>query len=99
MEIFGLDPYIAAIVIAVIGVTLTNVIGWLKNDKTFQPRKVAASVLIAVPTAIIVVGTQLQAIGNVEPGLTALIVVIGLIAQVAGFDTLIKNTKALIKKD
>jgi len=99
MDIFGLDPYVAAIVIAVVGVTLTNLVGWLKNDKVFEPRKVAASIIIAVPLAIIIVGTQLQAIGDVEPGITALIVTIGLVAQVAGFDTLVKNTKAIIKKD
>jgi len=98
MDIFGLDPYVAAIVIAVIGVALTNTVGWLKNDKVFLPRKVAASALIAVPASVLFVATQLQAIGNVEAGLTTLIVVVGLIAQVAGFDTLVKNAKAIIKK-
>lgn len=100
MQILGLEPYVAAILIGFIGVTATNVVGWLKNDGAFSPRHVAASVIISVPASLLFVATELSAI-SIPAGddLAGLIVFTGLVAQVAGFDTLVKNAKKIIKKD
>lgn len=100
MEILGLSPYIAAIVIAAIGVAATNLVGYLKSDGAFKPKKTVASVLIAVPVAILLVATELSVI-TIEAGneLAQLIIFIGLVAQVAGFDTFVKNAKAIVKKE
>lgn len=94
MNLFGLEPYLGALVIAVIGIAAATVFGWLsKPEASFDPRKVAASVIIGFPAATIVVATQLQAVvlPTGDGGITALLVVVGLIAQVAGFDTLVKT--------
>lgn len=98
--VLGLEPYVAAVIIAFIGVAATNVVGWLKSDGAFNPRKVAASVIISIPASLLFVATELSVIqipdGN---GLAGLIVFTGLVAQVAGFDTLVKNAKTIIKND
>jgi hypothetical protein len=99
LELFGLEPYLGAILIAGIGVGITTVFGWLEGGAKYDPRKAATSTLIAIPTALIIVATELSAITLPDDGgLTALIVVAGLIAQVAGIDMFAKTTGALIKK-
>jgi len=99
MNVFGLDPYIGAILIASIGIGLATVVGWLSNEGVYNPRKVATSVLIGFPAAIIVVATELQVIVLPDDGgLTDLIVVAGLIAQIAGFDMLVKTGNKAIQK-
>ena len=99
MNVFGLDPYIGAILIASIGIGLATVVGWLSNEGVYNPRKVATSVLIGFPAAIIVVATELQVIVLPDDGgLTGLIVVAGLIAQIAGFDMLVKTGNKVIQK-
>lgn len=105
MEILGLSPYLAAIFIAIVGITATNVVAWLKKLDGFSIRSAVASSIIGLPTALIVVATELKVLASVElPELEATIIVSGLIAQVAGFDILIKNGfkaagKALNKED
>ncbi len=97
MEVFGLEPYLGAIVIAIIGIAAATTFGWLATVGAYDPRKAATSVLIGFPTALIVVATELSVITIPDDGgLTALIVTVGLIAQVAGFDTLIKTAKQII---
>lgn len=99
MDIFGLAPFVAAIVFACIGIGATNTVAWLKSEKAFNPRNVAASAIIGFPTAVIIIGTELQVLARVE--LTELeigLTIIGLIAQVAGFDILAKNGAKVIKK-
>lgn len=97
MNIFGLEPYLGAIVIAIIGIALATVFGWLSKVGPYEPRKAATSVLIGFPAAIIIVATELQAITLPEDGgLTGLIIIVGLIAQIAGFDMLVKTGKEII---
>ena len=89
----------AAIVIAIAGIGLTNVVGWLKSGETFNPRNVATSVLIGFPASILFVATELQAMSAVDAaGLTGLIIIVGLLAQVAGFDTLVKAVPKIAAK-
>jgi hypothetical protein len=99
-EPFGLEPYLGAIVIAIFGIAAATVFGWLSTTGKYDPRKAATSVLIGFPTAIVVVATELSVITipTTDGGITALIVVVGLIAQVAGFDSLVKTAKAIVTK-
>lgn len=93
MNLFGLDPYLGALLIAVIGIASATILGWLsKKGSSFDPRKVAASVIIGFPAAVIIIATELQvmSIPN-DGGLTALIIVAGLITQVMGVDFAVKT--------
>ncbi len=93
MNLFGLEPYLGALVIACIGITGSVLLGWLSKKKnTFDVKKVVASVIIGFPAALIIVSTELQIMVLPEDGgLTAAIVVAGLIMQVAGIDFVIKT--------
>ena len=93
MNLFGLEPYLGALLIAVIGIAGANVLGWLsKKDIAFDPRKVAASVIIGFPAALIIIATELQVMVLPDDGgLTALIIVAGLITQVFGVDFAVKT--------
>ena len=54
LELFGLEPYIGALIIAVLGIGAATVFGWLAATGKYDPRKAATSVLIGFPAAIIV---------------------------------------------
>ena len=99
MNLFGLEPYLGALLIAIIGIAAATVFGWLSKEKgSFNLRKVAASVVIGFPASIIFVSTELQVMTIPEDGgLTAIIIVAALIAQVAGFDFLVKTGVKAIK--
>ena len=47
MEIFGLEPFVAAIGITAVGVALSVLLGWLKGTQAFNIKQVVASALIA----------------------------------------------------
>ncbi len=99
LELFGLAPWAGAVLIAGIGVGITTIFGWLEGSGKYDPRKAATSTLIAIPTSLIIVATELQAITLPnDGGLTALIVVAGLIGQVAGIDMFAKTGKNIITK-
>ena len=92
MNLFGLEPYLGALVIACVGITGSVLLGWLSKKKKFDVKKVVASVIIGFPAALIIVSTELQIMVLPEDGgLTALIVTAGLIMQVAGIDFVIKT--------
>ena len=98
MDIFGLSGYEGALLITILGIAAATIVGWLKGSKPFAPRQVAASAIIGFVVSIQVVVIQLQAIGTVDE-LSALAIIAGLIAQVAGFDALLKNSaKAVVSK-
>ena len=47
MDIFGLSPVIATIVIVSVGVTLQNLLGWLKSQENYDIRSAIASTIIS----------------------------------------------------
>jgi hypothetical protein len=99
MDVFGLTGVQAIIVIAIAGVVLQNVVGWLKGSTPFDIRQAAASGIIAFIMAIIIVGPQVEAIPDDFTEELKLIFFIGLIGQIAGFDILAKNgVKAIVGK-
>ena len=98
MEIFGLTGIQATVLIAVSGVILHNVVGWLKSTSSFNPRMTAASGILALFSALMLVAPQLEALPNDLSEIMQLQIFVSLIATIAGFDAMVKNgTNAIIK--
>ena len=92
MEIFGLSPVVATIMVVLIGVLLQNLLGWLKSKEDYDARNALASALIAFVVGITVIGPQIEVIqGEMLSELSELTIVASLIASIAGFDILTKN--------
>lgn len=93
MQIFGLDPIQAALVITAIGVALQVTLGILKQPKgtPVEVRQIATSVIISAVVTLTAVTTTLQAMPENVDGLALLLVLIQMIGSVAGIDTLVKN--------
>ena len=92
MEIFGLSPVIATIIIVSIGVTLQNILGWLKTNEEYHIKSAIASTVIAFVVGITIIGPQIESIQNqMLSELSELTIVASLIASIAGFDVLTKN--------
>ena len=92
MEIFGLTPVQATILIVSVGVILQNVLGWLKSSESFDIKRTTASAIIAFVVGITVIGPQIEVLHHqMLTELSELIIAASLIASVAGFDTLTKN--------
>jgi len=81
-----------------LGISATNIVGWLKSDSSFDLRKTASSVIIGLTIGLFTVSTQLSAINTALGELEQLIVVVGLIGQLAGFDFFLKKGITAIKK-
>ena len=91
MQIFGLEPVIATLVISVVGVGIQVGLGILQSPVSFEYKKLLASAIIGVFSAFAIVGPAIGAIPeNADPSVMFSIVV-GLVAAVAGIDVLFKN--------
>ena len=92
MDVFGLSPVVATIVIVSIGITLQNLLGWLKSHEHFNIRSALASTIIAFIVGITIIGPQIEVIQDqMLSELSQLTIVASLIASIAGFDILTKN--------
>ena len=92
MEIFGLSPVVATIVIVLLGVMLQNFLGWLKSKENFDIRSALASAIIAFVVGITIIGPQIEVVqGQMLSELSEFTIVASLIASIAGFDVLTKN--------
>jgi len=92
VEVFGLSPVLATISIVFTGVALQNILGWLKTKGEYDIRSAAASAIIAFVVGITIIGPQIEIIQDqMMSDLSELIIVAGLVASIAGFDTLTKN--------
>ena len=100
MEIFGLSPVLATIIIVSTGVILQNLLGWLKAQVDYDIRSAIASAIIAFVVGITIIGPQIEAIQDqMLSDLSEFTIIASLIASIAGFDTLTKNAfKAVNKK-
>ena len=98
MEIFGLDPIVAAIIITAIGVALSVGLGWLKNDQSFNIRQAVASGLIAFVVSIQLVIAELTVLPSDLPELALGGIFAGLVAQIAGIDSLAKSAAQAVQK-
>lgn len=91
MEIFGLDPILAAGIITIIGVSLSVILGWLKNDSGFNKKQVVSSAIIALIISSQLVIAQISIIPKDTESLALGALVMGMIAVVAGIDSLAKS--------
>jgi len=98
MQIFGLEPLMAAVVITVIGISLQNVLGWLKSTDAVNPRLIASSALIAFVVSLQLVIPVIENIPEDIEDITKFQILVVVIASIAGIDALGKNTgKAILK--
>lgn len=98
MEIFGLDPILGAILITATGVGISVLLGWLKGSASFNIRQAAASVIIAFVISIQLVIAEIQIITVDVNDLTLGAFIFGMIAQVAGIDSLAKSAAKAVAK-
>ena len=91
MDVFGLEPIQATIVIAVIGVLLQVGLGVAQSSNPFDGRKLLTSAIIAVVASFTVVATAVQAIPEGADDLTVFLILVGIVASIAGIDQLVKN--------
>jgi hypothetical protein len=99
MEIFGLSPVIATIIIVSVGIVLQNLLGWLKSKENYDTRSALASAIIAFIVGITIIGPQIEAIQNqMLSELSELTIVTSLIASIAGFDILTKNVVKIVNQ-
>ena len=99
MEIFGLSPVVATIMVVIVGVGLQNFLGWLKSKEKFDFKSMLASAIIAFVIGITVIGPQIEAIQDqMLSELSELIIFASLVASIAGFDSLTKNAFNVVNK-
>lgn len=92
IEIFGLSPVFATILIVSMGVILQNILGWLKSKEDYDIKNALASTIIAFIVGITIIGPQIEVIQDqMLSELSELTIFASLIASIAGFDVLTKN--------
>jgi len=88
-----------ALAIAAIGVLAYTVLGWLKSDDSYDPRKSSASAIIAFVLGAPLVAAEMSVIDwAAADSNLAIIVVFGLIAQIAGIDRYVKSAVDVVRK-
>lgn len=98
MQVFGLDPFVAAIIITAVGVSTSVLLGWLKGTGPFNVRQVVASALIAFIVSIQLVIAELTVLPDDLAGLALGSIIFALIAQVSGIDSLAKSAAQAVSK-
>ena len=98
MQVFGLDPIVIAILITIAGVATSVLLGWLKNSNPFNIKQVVASALIAFIVSIQLVIAELTVLPDDIAQLALGAILFGLIAQVAGIDSMAKSAAAAVAK-
>ena len=88
MDILGLSVVQASLLLAIVGIALTNLLGYFNSEGKVSWKKVGATSIIA---------TQLGSL-SVEGDWQQLIVVFGIIATVSGIDLIAKKSANLITK-
>ncbi len=99
MEIFGLSPVLATIIIVTTGLMLQNLLGWLKSKESYDIKNALASTIIAFVVGITIIGPQIEVIQDqMLSELSQLTIFASLVASIAGFDTLTKNAFKMVNK-
>ncbi len=91
MEILGLTGIQAALFITVVGLGLTNLVGWLKSPDTFKPRLAASSAIIAALVTLPIVSLTIGKLPDNMTELEQFAFIVAYLGQVAGFDALAKG--------
>tara|TARA_R110000737_G_scaffold347712_1_gene379879 strand:+ start:69 stop:371 length:303 start_codon:yes stop_codon:yes gene_type:complete len=97
MDILGLSVVQASLTLAIIGIAITNLLGYFTSEDRVNWRKVGATSIIAFIITVPVIANQLGSI-SVEGDWQQLVVVFGLIATVSGIDLIAKKSANLITK-
>lgn len=98
MNVFGLEPILAALLFTVIGVAGSVLLGWLKGTVAFNVRQAIASSIIAFVLSFQLVAATLQALPDGIEDLALAMIIIAMIGTVAGIDSLTKSgVKAALK--
>lgn len=98
MDILGLEPIMATVVITVLGVGIQVGLGALQSTVPFEAKRLAASAISSVFTAFAVVSPIIAALPSDTDQLTQFSVFVGTIASIAGIDQIVKNTGGAILK-
>lgn len=98
MQVFGLEPIIVAILITIVGVSVSVLLGWLKGTDPINARQVVASALIAFIISIQLVIAELTVLPEEIDGLILGAILFGLIAQVGGIDSMAKSMAQAVAK-
>lgn len=98
MQVFGLEPIIAAILITIAGVSISVLLGWLKGKDPINIKQIVASALIAFIISIQLVIAELTVIPDDISELAIGAILFGLIAQVGGIDSMAKSAAQAIAK-
>ena len=97
MDILGLSVVQASLLFAVVGIALTNLLGYFNSDGQVDWKKVGATSIIAFVITVPIIATQLGAL-SIEGDWQQLIVVFGIVATVSGIDLIAKKSANLITK-
>lgn len=98
MQVFGLEPIVAALLITAIGVILSVLLGWLKGSDSFNIKQAVSSALIAFIISVQLVIAELTVLPEDIPELAIGAILFGLIAQVSGIDSLTKSAAQAVAK-
>ena len=98
MQVFGLEPIVAAILITIAGVSVSVLLGWLKGTDPINVRQVVASALIAFIISIQLVIAELTVLPDELDGLVLGALLFALIAQVSGIDSMAKSAAQAVNK-
>ena len=96
MDVFGLEPIQATIIVTIIGVGLQVGLGYLKSGNPFDGRQLLTSAIIALMVSFTVVGAAVQSVTEGADDMTVFLILIGVVAVIAGIDQLVKNTGGAI---
>jgi len=96
MDVFGLEPIQTTIIVTMIGVGLQVGLGYLKSGHPFDGRQLLTSAIIAIVVSFTVVGAAVQSIPEGADDMTVFLILIGVVAAIAGIDQLVKNAGGAI---
>ena len=98
MNVFGLEPLVAAFLFTIIGVAGSVLLGWLKGTGAFNVRQAVASSIIAFVLSFQLVAATIQALPDGIDDLALGMIIMAMIGTVAGIDSLTKSgVKAALK--
>ncbi|MDH3764582.1 MAG: hypothetical protein OER82_02075 [Nitrosopumilus sp.] len=64
MDIFGLEPILAAVIITLVGAGLQFALGYLKSDDSFDVKRAISTALTTTVVGIVAVATTLGALSE-----------------------------------
>jgi len=96
MDVFGLEPIQATIIVTMIGVGLQVRLGYLKSGNAFDGRQLLTSAIIALVVSFTVIGAAVQSVPERANDMTVFLILIGVVEAIAGIDQFVKNTGGAI---